>query len=350
MKIVARHFIGVDLHQKVLQFCVVDKQGETIHEARVEISYQPLAAAIFDQFEPWRGDCRIAVEAVGMNRWFVNGLIERGYDVVVVDPTKLNLKMLGKKTDRRDAQEIARRLWLGDIDRKAKTYYPTDQVYGDRKLERTRHGLVKLRQNVSNQIRALLRAYNIAPVATVLYSKSGLRRLGEMALVNGQLTLCLEQLTAALAGIQAAIAELQKGIEARADEEPVIRTMVAHLHGVGAMTALTIVSELGDVHRFTDAGAVACYAGLVPRVFDSADKEHHGGLTKRGNEELRFVLSQWAVRMMTDSPIASAWAAPRRKRKHVNKVRMALARKLLIGVWIMLKRGEAFDLQRCLAS
>jgi transposase len=350
MKTVARYFIGVDLHQKVLQFCVVDRQGKMVREKCVRIPCLPYGEQVFEEFARWRGSCRVAVEAVGMNRWFVNGLLARGYEVVVADPTKLNLKMLGKKTDKRDARELARRLWLGDIDRDAKTYYPTDQVYGDRKLERTRHDLVELRQSVGNQIRALLRAYNVAAPAVVLYSERGLKGLGKLTLVNDQLTLCLHQLTAVLAGVQAAIEALKEGIESRAEQEPVIRTMVEQLYGVGPMSALTIVSELGDVHRFRDADAVASYAGLVPRVYDSGGKEHHGRLTKRGNRELRFVLSQWAIRMIAKHPMAKAWAESRRKRKHINKVRMSLARKLLIGVWIMLKRGEVFDLQRCLAS
>ena len=46
------------------------------------------------------------------------------------DPRKLDLKKLDKKTDRRDAREIARHLWLGDLDRMARTYYPSDEEYG----------------------------------------------------------------------------------------------------------------------------------------------------------------------------------------------------------------------------
>lgn len=347
---VARHFIGVDLHQKSLRFCVLDLRGEVVNEGQARIPCLPQAERVFGEFDPWRGDCRVAVEAIGMNRWFVNGLLARGYDVVVADPTKLNLKMLGKKTDKRDAREIARRLWLGDIDRDAKTYYPTDEIYGDRKLERTRHDLMELRQSVCNQIRALLRAYNVSSPATVLYSQRGLVGLAKMELMNEQLTLCLHQLAAVLSGMTAAIESLKEGIESRAAQQPVIRTMVNQLCGVGAMSALTIASELGDVHRFRDADAVASYAGLVPRVFDSGDKEHHGSLTKRGNRELRFVLCQWAIRLIANHEWVQKWAKPRLRRKNINNVRVTLARKLLIGVWIMLRRGESFDLQRCLAS
>ena len=43
------------------------------------------------------------------------------------------------------------------------------------------------------------------------------------------------------------------------------------------------------------------------------------------------------------------WAKPLLLRMHRNKVRMALARRLLIGIYIMLTRGEVFSLERCLA-
>ena len=49
---------------------------------------------------------------------------------------ELDHGVLGKKTDRRDAHELARRLLLGDIDQNAKIYYPSDQQYGYRKLPR----------------------------------------------------------------------------------------------------------------------------------------------------------------------------------------------------------------------
>jgi transposase len=348
MSSVAQHFIGVDLHKTVLQYCVVDDRGNLVREQRVKISPDAAGEAVFAEFAPWQGRCRVAVEAVGMNRWFVNGLRERGYDVVVADPIKLNLKMLGKKTDKRDAREIARRLWLGDIDRDAKTWYPDDQVYGDRKLVRTRRDLMKLRLHLGNQIGAMLRAYNLSPPARTLHSKSGIKGLLAMRLVNEQLTLCLHEAAHALAAMAASVAALQAGIEKRVDADPLLHAAMTQLPSMGALSTLTLVSELGDVHRFRNAKAVASSGGMVPRVYQSADTAHHGQLTKRGNRGLRFILGQWAVRLMATNEMAAAWGQRRRKRLHVNKVRMALARKLLVGVWVMLSRGEVFDLRRCL--
>jgi transposase len=115
-----------------------------------------------------------------MNRWLVNAMRAQKMDVVVVDAVKLNLRMLGKKTDRRDAYEIARRLWLGDIDRNAKTYYPDEDRYGCRKVLRTRHKLVQVRQQLVNQVRGLLNAYRIEAPKAELSSKKNLEWLAGM--------------------------------------------------------------------------------------------------------------------------------------------------------------------------
>jgi transposase len=123
---------------------------------------------------------------------------------------------------------------------------------------------------------------------------------------------------------------------------------LTELPSLGPQTAATLVSELGDVRRFRSSRAVASYAGLAPRVCNSADKQHHGPMTKRGNAHLRFVLGQWAVRLLARNETVQRWAAPRLRRMHKNKVRMALARRLLIGVYVMLRRGEVFRLERCL--
>ena len=53
---------------------------------------------------------------------------------------------------------------------------------------------------------------------------------------------------------------------------------------------------------------------------------------------------------MKDHPYVRSWAQRLRRRVHKNKARMALARRLLVGLWVMLTRGEAFDLHRCLGS
>lgn len=345
----SRYFIGVDLHQSVIQVCVLNTKGDVVGERRFRGDSLEDGLKVVG-FVAGHSQCRVAVEAIGMNRWFVDALNAKECDVVVVDPLKLNLKASGKKTDRRDAYEIARRLYLGDIDRNAKTYFPTDEEYGFRKLTRIRRSFVDIRQQLVNNIRAILRAFRIPQPTSPLYFKKSLKALREVMGLSENLSFCLRHLVDELEHTQAAIAQFKKRIEAQAAASPAAVALTETLPQVGAQTALTLVSELGEVKRFRGVRAVASYAGIVPRVANSADTAHHGAITKRGNRDLRWVLAEWAVRLMSTDKLVQAWAGPRLKRMHRNKVRTALARRLLVGVYITMRRGEVFSLQRCLAA
>jgi len=94
-----QYYVGIDLHKSVAQVCVCDAAGEIVAERRIGLSEPADGAALVNFLRPWQPEGRFAVEAVGMNRWLVNTCLEAGMDIVVVDPVKLGLKALGKKTD-----------------------------------------------------------------------------------------------------------------------------------------------------------------------------------------------------------------------------------------------------------
>jgi transposase len=344
----AKYFVGVDLHKRILQVCVLGDDGEILEERRFHGGSLKEGIAAVEWMAQWKDGGRFCVEALGMNRWFVNACQDLGLEVVVVDATKMGLRMLGKKTDRRDAYELARRLRLGDIDRNAATYFAGEAEFAGRKLVRARHALTQLRQELVNQIRALLASYRVTAPPNQLYRKKALQKLRETSLPSKDLNLCLQALVSSLEAVESNIDKLTKRITTRTHEEKATATLM-ELPNIGPLTATTLIVELGDLRRFRNSKAVASYAGLVPRVANSADKSHHGRITKRGNRELRWILTQWSVRLLSFDSIAKEWAEPLLLRMHRNKVRMALARRLLIGIYIMLTRGDMFSLKRCLA-
>lgn len=343
------HFIGIDLHKTVVQVCVLDERGEVSDEFRVRMGTEADGQEVLRRLARWQATGRFVVEALGLNRWLVNACQQAGFDMVVADAVKLSVKRFGKKTDRHDARELARRLWVGDVERYARSYYPTDEEYGVRKVLRVRHQLVGIRQQVGNQIRALLNAYLVPSPGTALYAASSLATLAKIVLPTADLPLCLQTLVTTLRQLQEGIEQLSKQIRQRAKATSV-QALATQLPSVGPQTALTLQYELGDLRRFDNAKQVCAYAGLVPRVANSGDTQHHGRLTKRGNPEIRWIVSEWAVRLLAFDPHARAWARPRLRRMHQNKVRMALARRLLAGVYVSQVRGDAFSLARCLAA
>lgn len=344
------YHIGIDLHKSVAQVCVLNARGDIHEERRFQLPCRAAGA----EFVAWLGEfgpsCRLAVEALGCNRWFVRGCQAAGLEILVVNAAELGLKNAGKKTDRRDAREIARRLHLGDLDRFAKTYFPTEEEYGWRKLLRIRHKLVGKRTSLQAEIRGLLNAHLIRAPKGDLHGRKQIAWLFELDLGEEYQTFGLHELAYDLKHIQASILRLTARIEAVAKEEAMACWIVENLPQAGPQTALALRAEIGDATRFRGAREAAAYAGVVPRVTASADRAHHGRITRRGNSELRWILGQWAVRLLAFNDTVKAWAEPMLRRMHKNKVRTALARRLLVGVYVMFSRGEVFDLDKCLGK
>ena len=118
--------------------------------------------------------------------------------------------------------------------------------------------------------------------------------------------------------------------------------------GVGRCTAEVIVAHLDDAERFETAGQVSAYAGLVPRQFQLGETDRRGRIARRGPGLLRKVLVEAAWLMQRYNPWASAALFTRIGRGV--KVRrkqalVAVARKLLVRCWAMLKKDRPWDLQ-----
>lgn len=344
----AKYHIGIDLHKTVAQVCVLDERGDLVEEWRHDLPDARSGQALVGRLAHWGTESRLAVEAMGCNRWLVNGLKAAGVPVVVVHAAALGLKKLGRKTDRRDAHEIARRLYLGDLDRNARSHYTSEDVHGKRKLLRVRHAQVQRRQQTVNQIRSLLNTYLLRPPSDTLLTKKSLAWLRTLELATPTLTFSLRILLQDLDSLVAQIASLDQEIQRLAAEVPVAG-LAMDLPQIGVLSAATLIYELGDVKRFTGMRQITAYVGLAPRVSQSGEgAAHHGRVTKRGNTELRWILSQWAVRLLARDPLAKMWAARHRGRLPRNKLRVALARRLLIGVCHELRTGEVFSMERCL--
>ena len=77
------------------------------------------------------------------------------------------------------------------------------------------------------------------------------------------------------------------------DDDPDARLLMTIL-GVGEYTTLVISSAIGGAGRFADSHSLVAYFGLAPTVRNSADKVHHGRITKKGDKLARHVLVEAA--------------------------------------------------------
>ena len=345
----SEYWIGVDLHTRVIQVCVQDAEGDVVHEERVSGDSLEVGLDLVERLAERFPNGNVVVEAVGVSRWFVAACAEQGLSVTVAHAARLDLKCSGRKTDLRDARELARRHRLGDIVRHANSYHASDEEYGWRQLLRRRHSLVSMRTSVISQIRALLRSHREASPKGDLYGPRNFKALQRIRLKDRCERLVLRNLLQVLASTHRAVMVLSKKVD-RLSKQDERMAPLRDMPYVGPITSCVLVAELGDPRRFRNSKTVASYAGLCPQVSQSGDRAFNGRIVRHGNRELRFVLGEWAVQLLAKHPVVKAWAEARLKRAPKNKVRVALARKLLVGVWHTMRTGEVFSLERCLAT
>jgi transposase len=140
------------------------------------------------------------------------------------------------------------------------------------------------------------------------------------------------------------IEQLHDRIEDRAavlDETQLLMT----IPGIAHYSALVIYAELGEIDRFDTAKEVVRYVGLNPVIRESGDSRFEGSISKKGSGKVRWILVQAvhsAVHTVGDEYLSRFYHRIER-RKNKQKAAVATARKLLVSIYHMLDRGEAYD-------
>ncbi|MBI3400292.1 MAG: IS110 family transposase [Acidobacteria bacterium] len=200
--------------------------------------------------------------------------------------------------------------------------------------------LVRIRTMVKNGLHAIALNHRLARGPKLL-RHAGLVQLQALALppYTAQRR---DQSLELLAGLNAQIRQLDDAVTTAALAHPDAPRLTTH-PGVGALTALATVVVLGPVTRFCDSKHVVSYVGLAPAINASADKYRLGHITKQGNALLRFALGQaapHAARADTDLKRVYFTLLHRRGRP---KAKVAVARKLLVRLFIMLRDQIDYD-------
>ena len=112
--------------------------------------------------------------------------------------------------------------------------------------------------------------------------------------------------------------------------------------GVNVTVAIGLLSAIGDVSRFASPAKLSSYFGLTPSTYQSGGTCHHGRITKQGRSHARWLAVEAAQAIALSSvPLAATYHRGRRKKGH-NVAVTALARKLVVLVWHMLRNNEPY--------
>ena len=135
------------------------------------------------------------------------------------------------------------------------------------------------------------------------------------------------------------IAELDRRWEQEAASRPPVQRLLSH-PGVGVLTALVPPCGMrGPVNRFAEAKKVTSYIGLIPREHSSGGQQRFGKRSKQGNPLLRFLLIEEAQSAAQHDPQLRRVYRRLTVRHGFQKAQAAVARKLLIRLYVMLRDG-----------
>lgn len=274
--------LGLDVGDRWIHVARVDGAGEEAGEDRL-----PCSQAAVQRYFGNLPRCRVVLEVGTHSRWLDRMLRALGHEVLVANAGRLqSIRASRRKTDRRDARELAQLGHLGPKYLHPIQHRP-EQMQTHLGLLHARDVLVRARTMLVNQVRGTLKACGHKP--PTCSTEAFPRRLAQSAISNTN----ADVLVGPIDYLTAQIKTLDRRIEELAERYPDV-ALVRQIKGVGALTALAFVLVLFDHKRFSRSRDVAPYLGLVPAKYQSGERDPELGITKAGNRFLRRLLVQSA--------------------------------------------------------
>lgn len=272
-------------------------------------------------------------------------LRELGWKMSIVAPTHIAKSTHGKKrkTDLRDAKHLWEVLMShGELGTElAQIWIPSRELQEEREIVRRRLKLSENSCRVKNGILSLLRMHRIKrpeDMKTAWTRKHvvWLKDLSAGTTLGAPVRTVLASYVRELEFVQAEIESVQEAVEALAKDERydgAVRKMT-EVPGVGVLTALTFLLELGDLRRFNNRRQVASYLGLVPASYESGEADDRKGhITRLGPPRVRKVLNQAAWSLVRLDPLWRKRYEGIASRGGSKTAIVAVMRKLGIELW-----------------
>ena len=334
-------YIGLDVHKRFIEVCILNAAGKVVYRGQVVCEKDLLEDFCRKRFK--KSD-HAALEATG-NTWSVVAIMQPFVARIVVS-NPLRTKAIAEakiKTDKVDALVLAQLLRCDFL---PLVWQPDEETQRFRGLMTHRSGLMTNRSRIKNRIQSLQARWLLKPPCKVLWSKTGMLWLQSMLPklpVHEQLA--LESDLRQLEQVDNEIVLLDQKLASAAREDPRVQLLMT-LPGVNYAVALGLLAALGDISRFRDGDHAASYLGLVPSTRQSANHCYHGHITKAGNGNTRWLLTQAAQHVGRHPGPLGAFFRRLAKRKNRNVAISATARKLVLVALLMLKNNEPYRYAR----
>jgi len=341
-------YVGIDYHKKSWQVTILGEQYE--HKTMSQNPDPDLLASYLKRNFP--GGNYHAVYEAGfsgfescrkLNQLGVNCLVIHPADVPTSEKEKL------QKTDKSDSRKLARSLRSNEFEA---IHIPDPELEADRALVRQRFRLVKDIGRTKNRVKSLLFQFGITipdrftASQTRHWSKVYINWLKELSIDRLSLRQVLDNYIAIGESQRKDLLLLNKQVRDLSLTEAYKNNYILLLSvpGIGLMTAMTILVQIGDVGRFERLDDLCNYIGLVPKMYGSGEKMQVGKMIKRGRKELKIMLIEASWEAIRKDPALMLKFNELSKRMHKNKAIVRIARKMLSRIRFVLQNQQPYTL------
>jgi transposase len=333
------HYVGLDVSLKQTSICVVSETGSVVREGVVESNPEAIAAFVRSQAP---GVLRIGIETGPATTWLWTELKRLELPVICIDArhARAVLKMQINKNDRNDAAGIARIMqtgWFKQVRVKDLDSHSVRALLASRAL------LVKIKRDLENQVRGLLKNLGLV-IGRAKFNVFAIRA-EELIENRPELVAAVRPLLNARKAIEQQVCDLDRKVYKLARHDAQVRRLMT-APGVGPVTALCFKATIDDPTRFKRSRSVGAYIGLTTRRHASGEIDWSGRISKCGDAMLRSYLFEAAGVLLTRVPKWSAlkaWGMKLAKRNGLRKAKVAVARKLAVILHRMWIDGTEFN-------
>jgi transposase len=334
-------FFGFDVSLASTAICIVDDHGKILNETAVATEPEALAAVLHSL----PGTViAVGLEAGPLSQWLHKDLTDAGFPVVLMETRQVRgaLQAMPIKTDRRDAEGIARLLQMGWF---RPVHCKSVSAQETRALLTARKSVQQAIINLELSLRGVLRNFGLR---MGVVAKGGYDcRVREMTVGNPMLVAAAEPVLRARVALRKELAGLERQVRDLARQDPVCRLMMT-MPGVGVVVALTAKSAIDDPARFRCSKDVGPWTGLTPGRHQSGERDVIGQITRAGDAGLRTALYHAALSMMHRGRPnwLKAWGLNVARRRGKKRAVVGLARRIGVVLHRMWVDGTEFRFTR----
>ena len=353
--------VGMDVHKKTIALCVYNASTAEILDERELLHDLPRVLKYIQKIQDRYGKVHACYEASSCGFGLQRALDAHGISCEVVAPSSIPRRSGERvKTDRRDAKKLAA-LYAANL--LTAICISDEEQESIRSLLRCRADLTDTVTRTKQQIRSflLMRGYEYSGKSCWPQAFHTWVRALPIAGMNKNTLHTylqqLEQLEQEVHRIETDLAE----VASRARYQGPVKVLMA-FRGIGFVTALTLIFELGDLQRFSQPRQLMAYLGLVPSEHSSGNRTNRGSITKTGNVHVRkaIISAAWKYtrsprcsrqlkerqQVVSAEVIAVAWKAQNRLYKRFHRLAQtkprcvantAIARELVGFLWAALQ-------------